>query len=939
MQDSNIVFKVTTVGVEEATAKMNSLGATITKLTYNANGSVTAQGKLSNTLNQQAGAADKSAAATSRASKAHESYAYHIAKTTIQSALVNKAFLGLVDAAGQAVKQVDLLQNFPASMAALGLSSKDASAAILKLRDYIAGVGGDLTTATTSVARFAEVTKNVKAATAEFVGVNNALIAGGAGAEVQANALEQLIQSYSRGKPQLIEWRSLMVAMPAQLSQVAQAMKLPNAQALGEALTKGKVSMQDFITQLTKLSTGTGPIAQQALARMQGIQFAANVLKNALTNGLAAIYQAVGRQNIVAVFSLMTQVIQVLASWAVVLINTLISLWNWVSKIFGGPQIAHFSGEAAGAANSLGSGASNAGDLADNLGDAGKNAKDLNKQLNKSLAAFDKMNVLPDKTSPNSGGGAGSGAGGGGGGGGLDPATASALGDIFDKIGGKLAEAGKWAKILAGILTGLAANQFIKKLFGVNPLKSLITGIKDAIKGFLKLGKTVDENGNKINRSLGEKIGGGVRTGISKASSAISSALGAIAGNIISGLGKVFAPVGSAILDFFTLTLIPRIAALGGAILDAFLVFAGGIAGALGVSLGVAIAIIAAAVVVIIGIIFLIWKNWDTIWGWIVTAYQTTWNFIVGLWQKLYDIFAGPVKWLWQFWSSVFILIVAIVATALELIFKLWVGAFKLIFALLATVAGWIYDNVIYPVYNFFVKLWQDIVNAIQAAWNFIFNNILKPVGTWINNNVIQPVFGFFKGLWDKVAGLVSGFIINVKNFLSPLTTWIKVNIIDKIANFFSGLWNGIKNGLSNMINGLRNIFSGIGNIFKTPINGIIDLINRVLQSLNRNVKVPDWVPGLGGKGVNFPLIPRLALGGVITQPTTALIGEHGSEAVIPLENNTGWIDMLASKINKAGTSQPIQLVVQIGEDQVASKIIDLINEKSQMSGRNTILI
>jgi hypothetical protein len=339
-------------------------------------------------------------------------------------------------------------------------------------------------------------------------------------------------------------------------------------------------------------------------------------------------------------------------------------------------------------------------------------------------------------------------------------------------------------------------------------------------------------------------------------------------------------------------------------------------------------------------LIYLIWRNWETIWGWITTAFTASWNFIVNLWNTLYDIFSGPVKFIWQLISSIFILIVAIVATALELMFKLWVWGWKLIFGLLATVAGWVFDNVIMPVVNFFTWLWDTIVSLATTAWNWLFNNVLKPVATWIFNNVITPVINFFKAGWDKITGFVSGFVDGVKRFMTPIVDWIRANIIDRISGFFSGLWEGIKTGLSNAINALKNIFSGITEIFKTPINGIIDLINRVLQKLNQTVKVPDWVPGLGGKGTNFPMIPRLAKGGVVQEATLAMIGENGSEAVVPLENNTDWIDKLAEQIgSRGGSNQPMQITVQIGEEKIVTKMIDLINEKTQMSGRNTILV
>lgn len=46
---------------------------------------------------------------------------------------------------------------------------------------------------------------------------------------------------------------------------------------------------------------------------------------------------------------------------------------------------------------------------------------------------------------------------------------------------------------------------------------------------------------------------------------------------------------------------------------------------------------------------------------------------------------------------------------------------------------------------------------------------------------------------------------------------------------------------------------------------------------------------------------PAMAVGGIVTRPTRALIGENGAEAVIPLERNTGWIDILADRLAAAG--------------------------------------
>jgi hypothetical protein len=76
--------------------------------------------------------------------------------------------------------------------------------------------------------------------------------------------------------------------------------------------------------------------------------------------------------------------------------------------------------------------------------------------------------------------------------------------------------------------------------------------------------------------------------------------------------------------------------------------------------------------------------------------------------------------------------------------------------------------------------------------------------------------------------------------------------------------------------------------------------------------------------------IPRLARGTVVDKPTVAVVGEAGREAIMPLENNTGWISELAEQINSnGGGGQPISLVVKIGEDTILDKFIEGINQRA----------
>lgn len=172
---------------------------------------------------------------------------------------------------------------------------------------------------------------------------------------------------------------------------------------------------------------------------------------------------------------------------------------------------------------------------------------------------------------------------------------------------------------------------------------------------------------------------------------------------------------------------------------------------------------------------------------------------------------------------------------------------------------------------------WKPTVEKIGEILITIWNNCLKPVINWLGSTFIQA----FK---------------NVGNSIKPILDSLKTmfgGLIDFIVGIFTGNWKKAWDGVKNIFKG---IFDGLTNIAKKPINAIIDAVNSMIRGLNK-IKLPEWVPLLGGKGINIPTIPKLAKGGIVDAPTIAMVGEAGKEAVMPLENNTGWITDLAGKV------------------------------------------
>lgn len=802
MNRSTVEFLVKTLGADEAAREFGKIeraaekaGMSVRKYLQTNAGEAklteaTARGAAARIEQQasaegrKADATSRGAAATDRAGRAQAGYFAHIAKTTVQSALINKLFLEFVDVSSQAIQQVDLMQNFPATMASMGQSTGDASAAMDTLRNYIGQVGGNLGDATSYVTRFTGAVGNVKAATAVFIGLNNALIAGDSTLEEQKQAAIQFAQSLERGKPDLREWRTLTQNMSFQLDMVAKSMGYVNANALGEALSQGKESMASFTTELTKMATGTGPIAEQAMVRMNGMQFSFNVMKNTIVQGLSAIINTIGRSNIVAFFQFLTQVIQVLTQVVITLIGALVSLLNLLGGLFGMPAIK-LKKDVEGVASGIGAGAGAAEDLADGMKGAGKEAA----KLNKSLASFDKMNVLPEKES-GSGGGGGAG---GGGAGGFDAGQMGDLGDLFGDITGKIKEAGIWAKVFAGVLVSLAGIKFAQAL-------------ADQFNGLVR---TIDNTSKNLDR-LKEKLRGNKEsTGIFTKAKTAALGLGASIGALAGSMGKV-------LLNPWVL-LAAAIAAVAAGVVYLYntnedfkrgfdSVWSGiigivqGVAGAIGETVGKAIESVKKmfeglpnplqdafrVIGDILGSIGDFFSDLAEKIGLtgppmeqlgkvagvlaaglaIAVAAWVAWNVVVGIANVVTGIFAGIMAVLT---SPIFLVIAAIVA--------------------------------IIAIIVLMIAYWDEIVKVAGDVWNGIVD-IWKGVAKWFDSTVVQPIVEVFTGIWDGIVTIFTNIVTFLQEWgltilavlFFPITFFIAALVIfvPQVIGFFQMVWDGI---------------------------------------------------------------------------------------------------------------------------------------------------
>lgn len=206
---------------------------------------------------------------------------------------------GMVAGLSSAINRFDTLNNYPKVLSNLGIGGEEAKESINELSKAIDGLPTSLNDAALGVQRLVAKNKDVKKSTKYFTALNDAIVAGGTPAQLQASAIEQLTQAYTKGKPDMMEWRTLMMAMSGQLDQVAQAMNMVSTNELYDALKTGRISMDDFMDTLVELDEkGVGAyqsFSEQARNSTDSIGTAIVNVKNRVQKGFASMLESINK--------------------------------------------------------------------------------------------------------------------------------------------------------------------------------------------------------------------------------------------------------------------------------------------------------------------------------------------------------------------------------------------------------------------------------------------------------------------------------------------------------------------------------------------------------------------------------------------------------------------------------------------------------------------
>lgn len=160
-----------------------------------------------------------------------------------------------------------------------------------------------------------------------------------------------------------------------------------------------------------------------------------------------------------------------------------------------------------------------------------------------------------------------------------------------------------------------------------------------------------------------------------------------------------------------------------------------------------------------------------------------------------------------------------------------------------------------------------------------------------------------------------------------------------KIKKWFSDLWTSIKKTFSDAASAVAN---AVSSAFKKALNWVLEkavnIINGFINAINFAINIINKIPGVNISKLSKLDVPKLAKGGVISSATLAVVGEQGKEAVMPLENNLGWLDKLADMLSeRMGSNGPI--ILQVDGKTFAQVSVDSINQLTRQTGNLPLVL
>lgn len=158
------------------------------------------------------------------------------------------------------------------------------------------------------------------------------------------------------------------------------------------------------------------------------------------------------------------------------------------------------------------------------------------------------------------------------------------------------------------------------------------------------------------------------------------------------------------------------------------------------------------------------------------------------------------------------------------------------------------------------IKNWDTIKEFLSKIWEWL-KGAVAAVKDWIVEK-FTAVITFFTELPGKLRD-------GIKNLASMVWDPIK-NGASKVKDFVVEQFGKVKTFFSELPGKIGEFFVGLAEVITAPFrlafNAVAAVWNNTVGKLS--FRVPDWIPGIGGKGWDVPDIPTFHSGGIFRAPT-----------------------------------------------------------------------
>lgn len=242
--------------------------------------------------------------------------------------------------------------------------------------------------------------------------------------------------------------------------------------------------------------------------------------------------------------------------------------------------------------------------------------------------------------------------------------------------------------------------------------------------------------------------------------------------------------------------------------------------------------VVFAPLIIAIGAIILAFKA-------IVWVVQTLWQVFTFVFNAIWAVVSFVFNAIMLLWNTILAPVFNAIMFILNALFQIWWSIFSGILSIVTTIIS---------------TIAQIIFVVLQAAWNFIYNNFLKPVGQFFAS-VFTAIWNVIKTIFELILGAVTWYFTTVFNIVKSVVNaiwgfvkwaWngIKNAIIDPIAAAVRAVWDkivGIKNAVADGVNKawqwVKDKFNDFVNAGKNLIDGLVKGVSNAKDAVVNKVK------------------------------------------------------------------------------------------------------